>query len=208
MRYGFLYLLAIGMVALSLPACENDAPLPILGNRYAGPNGDTIYPKIPDFRFMNQDSQWVTNATFADKAYVVDFFFTHCPTICPKVSAQMKRVHDRFANDPRVLLLAHTIDPKRDTVLALRRYAAKIGINSSQKWHFVTGPQDSIYAIAENYFSSARVNAEAEGGFDHSGRLILVDKNRYVRAFCDGTDAASVDKFFDSIERLLKEYPQ
>jgi protein SCO1 len=198
------YLLISALLA-TLAACGDSEPLPILGNRHAGPNGDTIYPKVPAFRFMNQDSQWVTNATFADKAYVADFFFIHCPTICPKVTAQMKRVHDAFVNEPRLLLLAHSIDTKNDTVPALHRYAAKIGIENSQKWHFVTGEKDSIYTIAENYFSVAKENPEAPGGFDHSGRLILVDKNRHVRAFCDGTDPESVDQFIQSIQRLLRE---
>lgn len=183
----------------------NDS-LPILGERDVV-NGDTAYHTIPDFSFINQDSQVVNNETFAGKAYVADFFFVSCPTICPKVSKQMKRLHDRFIDEDRFLLLAHTIDPVRDTVGRLRVYAEGLGVESS-KWHFVTGEKDELYAIADDYFSIALENPDAPGGFDHSGRIILVDPQRRVRSFCDGTDPASVDKFMKDIEKLLEEIKQ
>ncbi len=93
---------------------------------------------------------------------------------------------------------------RNDTVAALKRHADKLGIRAPQ-WHLVTGEEDAIYGIADNYFSVATKNPEAPGGFDHSGRLILVDKNRHVRSFCDGTDAAEVDKFMEDIDLLLEE---
>ena len=194
------------LLAFSFNAClpEKKGPLPILGNRDISANGDTIFPKVPDFSFVNQDSQIITNATFGGKAYVADFFFIHCPTICPKVKAQAKRVYDKFAAEPNLLLLSHSIDTKHDTVAALKLYAQKIGIDA-QRWHLVTGNHDTIYDIANSYFSVAKVNPDAPGGFDHSGRLILVDKNRHVRAFCDGTDAADVTRFMEDIERLMLE---
>jgi protein SCO1/2 len=178
--------------------------LPILGERDVTASGDTLYPTIPDFQFIDQDSQLVTNATFAGKAYVVDFFFIHCPTICPKVKANGLRVYQKFKNDDRVLMLSHSIDIRNDTVGALHHHAQKLGIDS-KKWHLVTGDHDAIYAIADNYFSVATEDPSAPGGFDHSGRLILVDKNRHVRSFCDGTDAEDVDRFMKDIERLLAE---
>ncbi len=194
------------LLAILLSACfsEKKGPLPILGNRDISANGDTVFPKVPDFLFVDQDSQKITNATFEGKAYVADFFFIHCPTICPKVKAQAKRIYDKFAAEPNLLLLSHSIDTKHDTVAALKSYAQRIGIDA-QRWHLVTGDHDSIYNIANSYFSVAKVNPDAPGGFDHSGRLILVDKNRHVRAFCDGTDAADVTRFMEDIERLLVE---
>ncbi|MBR9919448.1 MAG: SCO family protein [Bacteroidetes bacterium] len=181
------------------PEQEN---LPILGNRDIV-EGDTIYPKIPDFEFINQDSQLVTNKTFADKAYIVDFFFVSCPSICPKVTKEMLRVHDRFKQDDRVLLLAHTIDVKHDTIPRLKAYAEGLGV-SSNKWHFVTGDKEEIFDIADDYFSVAVENPDAPGGFDHSGRLILVDKDRHVRSFCNGTDPEDVDRFIKDVEQLLE----
>jgi len=177
--------------------------LPILGNSEIV-NGDTIYHQVRDFSFINQDSQEVNNATFEGKAYVVDFFFISCPTICPMVNKQMLRVYDRFKDDDRLLLLAHSIDTKHDTIPRLKQFAQNLGV-SNDKWIFVTGIKDSIYSIANDYFSIAIEDPEAPGGFDHSGRLILVDKNRHVRSFCDGTDPESVDRFMKDIEVLLKE---
>ncbi len=193
------------LVCLLYWACQpTQRTLPILGNRDISPAGDTLYPKVPDFAFVNQDSQQVTNANFAGKIYVVDFFFIHCPTICPKVKAQALRIYEKYKNDDRVLLLSHSIDTRHDTVAALHKYAAKLGIES-KKWHLVTGDKDAIYGIADNYFSVAQEDPNAPGGFDHSGRLILVDQNRHVRAFCDGTDTEDVTRFLDDIDLLLKE---
>jgi len=183
---------------------QKPGKLPILGERDITPAGDTLYPKVPEFQFVDQDSQVVNNATFAGKAYVVDFFFIHCPTICPKVKANGLRVYQKFRNEDQLLMLSHSIDTRNDTVGALKRHAQKLGIDS-KKWHLVTGDHDEIYAIADNYFSVAKEDPSAPGGFDHSGRLILVDKNRHVRAFCDGTNAKEVDRFMKDIENLLSE---
>lgn len=198
----FLLLLCLG----PLMACQGKrepGPLPILGNREVV-NGDTIYHEVRDFSFIDQDSLPVTQETFAGRAYVVDFFFISCPTICPMVTKQMLRVYERFKDEDRLLLLAHTIDTKHDSVPRLKKYAENLGV-PSEKWKFVTGVKDSIYGIANDYFSIAVENTDAPGGFDHSGRLILVDKNRRVRSFCDGTDPESVDRFMEDIETLLKE---
>jgi protein SCO1/2 len=202
MRYGFPGLL-LALVLLS--ACRDQGPrtLPILGERQVV-NGDTLYPRIPDFAFVNQDSQVVTNATFAGKAYVVDFFFIHCPTICPKVKANGLRLYEKYRDDPRIMLLSHSIDTRNDTVPALKRHAEKLGIDA-RKWHLVTGAKDSIYGIADNYFSIAVEDPSAPGGFDHSGRLILVDPDRHVRSFADGTNADDVTRFMDDIDLLLEE---
>lgn len=186
-------------------SCQPPAPksLPILGQREVV-DGDKVYHTIPDFSFIDQDSNVVTNATFAGKAYVADFFFIHCPTICPKTTKQMLRIYERFDTNDGLLLLAHTVDPERDTVAALRRYAHNLNAISS-KWHFVTGDEDAIYDIAGDYFSVALKDPDSSGGFDHSGRLILVDKNRHIRSFCNGTDPGDVDRFMGDIQLLLDE---
>lgn len=202
MKHFFLAIFAALMLIL---ACARPAKrvLPILGERDLA-NGDTMYRSVPEFSFVDQDSQVVTNATFKDKIYVVDFFFIHCPTICPKVKANGLRIYQKYKNDPRLALLSHSIDVKNDTVAALKRHAQKLGIDKPG-WYLVTGDHDAIYDIADDYFSVAVENPDAPGGFDHSGRLILVDKNRHVRSFCDGTDAADVDRFMKDIDILLEE---
>jgi protein SCO1/2 len=191
-------------VLMAFNSCKIEPEkLPILGERDVV-DGDTVYHTIPDFSFVNQDSQVVTNATFSGKAYVADFFFISCPTICPKTTKQMLRIYEHFKNDDRLLLAAHSIDPKRDTVGALKNYAHNLEVET-KKWHFLTGDKDAIYEIADDYFSIAMEDADAPGGFDHSGRLILVDKNRHIRSFCNGTDPKDVDRFMKDIETLLNE---
>lgn len=192
----FLCLLAI--------ACKNEpTKLPILGERDFV-NGDTIYATIPDFAFLNQDSTLITNDTYKGKIYIVDFFFTHCPTICPKVMKNMLRINDKFKDNPNVMLLSHSIDPKRDSIGRLRVYAQNLGIDS-KNWSLVTGDKFKIYEIANKYFAVAKEDPDAPGGFDHSGNIILVDSKRRVRSFADGTDANSVNKFIQDIQLLLDE---
>lgn len=181
--------------------------LPVLGEKEII-DGQEVFHTVGDFSFVNQDSAEVTNATFAEQVYVSDFFFTSCPTICPKMTQQMKRLHDAFADNSAVGLISHTIDTKRDSVERLKQYAENIGIRSAEKWHFVTGEKEAIYDIADDYFSIALENEDAPEGFDHSGRLILVDKERRIRSFADGTNPAEVDRLMLDIEKLLKEYEE
>jgi len=202
MKHSLVLLFAVALFASCGP--QSKRSLPILGERDLSPSGDTIYRSVPDFSFVDQDSQAVTNATFAGKIYMVDFFFIHCPTICPKVKKNGLRLYEKYKNDDRVLMLSHSIDTKNDTVAALKRHAEKLDIDA-KKWHLVTGDHDAIYGIADDYFSVAVVDKNVPGGFDHSGRIILVDKNRHVRAFCDGTNAEDVDRFMKDVDLLLEE---
>ncbi len=198
----YIILITSGLFACTMSSQKRI--LPILGERDISPAGDTIYRSVPDFSFVDQDSQIVNNATFAGKIYVVDFFFIHCPTICPRVKKNGLRIYEKYKNDDRIALLSHSIDVRNDTVAALKRHAQKLGIET-KKWHLVTGDHDAIYGIADDYFSVATEDPDSPGGFDHSGRLILVDKNRHVRSFCDGTDAKDVDRFMKDIDLLLEE---
>lgn len=196
----------ISIVLIGLYACQPQSDtLPVLGNHIIDPaTGDTTYHHIPAFSFVNQDSQTVNNASFEGQVYVADLFFISCPTICPKVSKQMKRIYDRYETDDRLSLLSHTIDPKRDTVARLKKYAEGLGVEAP-KWHFVTGEKDVIYDIAQDYMSIAREDENAEGGLDHSGWLLLIDKDFHIRSFCNGTEAEEVDQFMKDIDLLLKE---
>ncbi len=194
------------MLVAALAACSrepSEKSLPYFGFHDVNPNtGDTIYHTIPDFEFINQDSQLITNASFSGKIYIADFFFISCPTICPKVAQQMLRLHDRYLDNDRVLLLSHTIDIKHDTVPRLKAYAEKLQVKPG-KWHFVTGDRDAIYGIGDDYMSIAKEDPNAPGGFDHSGWLLLVDENRHIRAYCDGTDPEAVTRFMNDVDWLL-----
>ena len=203
--FGLLFSLIILYSACGLGG-NDDSKLPIIGERLGfSTSGDTEYTQVPKFSFINQDSVTITNKDFDGKIYVVDFFFTHCPTICPKVTANMLRIYERFKDSSEVSLLSHSIDTKHDTVGRLHEYAEKLGVKAP-KWHFITGNQDSIYGIADKYYLVIpSVDSTIEGGFNHDGRLVLVDKQKRVRSFCDGTDAEDVNRFMKDIEKLLKE---
>lgn len=198
-------LITFGLFIILLTiSCKNEPKkLPILGERDFV-NGDTVYATIPDFAFLNQDSILITNETYKGKVYVVDFFFTHCPTICPKVMKNMLRINEKFKDNPNVRLLSHSIDPKRDTVGRLRTYAKNLGIDA-ENWSLVTGDKFKVYDIANKYFAVAKEDPDSPGGFDHSGNIILVDSKRRVRSFADGTDANSVNKLIQDIQILLDE---
>jgi protein SCO1/2 len=204
----FRLFVAISLISLgALAACQsgNEGPLPYYGFHEIDPaTGDTTYHAIRDFAFIDQDSQVVTNATFAGKAYVADFFFISCPTICPKVKQQMLRIYNKYQDDDRLMLLSHTIDPKRDTIARLKKYAQGLGADTP-KWRFVTGVKDSIYEITYDYISTALEAPDAPGGFDHSGYILLIDPNRHLRAYANGTDPEEVTRFMEQIDQLLRE---
>ncbi len=167
--------------------------------------GDTIWHTIPAFSFVDQDSNVVTNSTFAGKIYVADFFFTTCPSICPKMKEQMLRIYNRYIDNDTVAILSHSIDPKHDTVGTLKAYADKLGI-SSNKWHLITGNKEDIYNMATYYFIAVEEDPRVAGGFAHSGGFLLVDKEGHIRGHYDGTRPEEVDELLLDIETLLRAY--
>jgi protein SCO1/2 len=202
-----VWLCALVAIAGMLDGCkkESEPPLPIYGEREVV-GKDTVYHKIADFKFLDQDSAQISNATFNGKIYVADFFFTSCRTICPIMKTQMLRVYDSIQNKPDVLLLSHTIDPEYDTVGLLHDYAERLGV-SSAKWHFVTGNKDDIYKIAQtSYFSTALEDKSNTDGFIHSGAFLLIDKQRRIRGKYDGTKEEDVNRLLADIQRLETEH--
>ncbi len=198
--------IAFVLAIASIQSCTTEVkPLPILGKKEVSADGDTIYHTIPKFSFVDQDSNYITNRTYKDKVYVSDFFFTACPTICPQMAAQLLRIYNHYEGNDMVKILSHSIDPVRDSVPRLKDYANKLGV-SSDKWSFVTGIRTEIYDIAESYFSIAMEDEDAPGGFNHSGRFILVDWDGRIRSFCDGTDKDDVNRLMKDIDNLLAEY--
>jgi len=203
------------VLVLMIAGCSNpeNKKLPILGRKSIQERTvnetvkfDTIYHRIDDFTFTNQDSMEVTNSTFENKIYVADFFFTTCPTICPIMKTQMLRVYQHFENNEGILFLSHTIDPEYDTVALLHDFADRLGV-SSKKWHFVTGPKEYIYEIGQNSYMVTAMEDENElGGYLHSGAFILVDPDRQIRGLYDGTKEDQVDLLISDIPKLLREY--
>ncbi len=215
MRSSWTALLILGLCYVFAVACgsSNDGTskhaghvLPVIGEREVV-NGDTVYHTIGDWSFYRQDSALVTEDMLAGTPYVVDFFFTSCPTICPRVTQNMLRLEEHFrGTHPELKLISFTIDPKRDSVGHLRNYSRNLGVETADRWWFLTGDKAALYGIADDYFSVAMESTDpASGGFDHSGRILFVDGQGQVRAFANGTDAAEVNDLIEDIEGFLND---
>jgi protein SCO1 len=183
---------------------EQSSPLPILGNKQLI-DGKEVHVTVGNIDHFNQDSVRISNKDLAQNIYVADFFFTSCPSICPKVAKEMLKVYEAFKDEPMVKLVSFTIDPKRDTPQKLGLYASNLGVDT-KKWMFLSGEKESTFALARTFFVSALEDKSAPGGFDHSGMIILVDKQGHVRAFSEGKDPSKTSEFISNIKRLLKEY--
>lgn len=205
--------LALGLLPAACspadPAGTTEAParqLPFLGVPPAGGSAtDTLPAPIPAFELTNQAGQRVTKATFAGHIYVANFFFATCPSICPPMQRELLRVYQRFAKEPRVLLLSHTIDPAHDSVAVLRDYAQRLGVPTAARWHFVTASRDTIFGLARAYLASALVDAKAPGGLVHSGSLTLVAAQGRTRGLYDGLNPKEVTRLLSDIPVLLHE---
>ena len=206
-------LLVILFIVLSCSNEKYENRLPYLGRKEiknvdfdGGVKADTIYHTVADFKFVDQDSNLVTNDTFKGKIYVADFFFTTCPTICPVMQSHMLEVYKQYQDNPEVAFISYTIDPNYDTVPVLKEYADRLGIDS-KKWHLVTGDQDKIYDLGQNsYMVTAQQDPNELGGYLHSGAFLLVDKERHIRGIYDGTKEDDVKLLEEDIKRLLSEY--
>ncbi len=184
---------------------DPDQPLPVIGPPTVK-DGNAIPHKIPEFSFVDQDSNRITVNTFEGKIFVADFFFSTCPDICPKMSQQMLRVHDEFLENDKVGILSHSLDPEYDTPAVLSDYAEKLGVRT-EKWHMVTGyDRRFINEFGQkNYLVTAKEDENAPGGILHSGHFILVDTERHIRGVYDGTLPEEVDMLIHDMKRLLNE---
>ncbi len=197
-------------------ASEESKALPFLGDHEVEFNrredetmvADTVYYTIPRFSFINQDGQEISHRDYLGKIFVADFFFTHCPSICPMMSAQMLRLQGMVTEaglKEQVKFLSHTVDPVRDNPDTLKAYASKMGADLGN-WNFVTGEAEDIYYQAENgYMLTAFPSDSADGGFFHSDKIALVDKHMRLRGIYDGTSTKSVDQLFEDIKQLNRE---
>jgi len=194
------------MMLFLFASCEQGQvqDLPRIGqHQYV--DGDTIFYTIPAFDFVNQDSIAINNASLKNHIYISDFFFTSCPTICPKVKKQMLRVYKKYKSDDLIKLVSHTLDPKRDDTKALKKFAGNLNVDTD-KWMFLTGDKDELREMALKYFVAVVEDDEAPGGLDHSGKIVVVDKAGHVRAFAEGTDPDDVTELMNEIDILIAEY--
>jgi protein SCO1/2 len=162
------------------------------------------YHKVADFKLINQNGDTVTQENYKGKIYVADFFFTTCQTICPIMTDHMKKIQEEFKDDDEVLLLSHTVTPKIDSVEQLRKYADKKGVIDS-KWNLVTGDKKQIYELArKSYFV---VKNQGNGGpYDmiHTENFALIDNQRRIRKFYDGTNPDAIEELIEDIATLKK----
>lgn len=199
MYKSFLYIASLIVIG----SCNNQEKLPYLGNSEM--DGEkVVHHKIRPFSFYNQDSIVINSDTLKRYIYIADFFFTSCPSICPKVMKEMLKIHEAVKDNPNIRLVSFTIDPKRDTPEKLKLYAGNLGIHT-KNWHFLSGDKDFTLDLANDFFVVALEDPEAPGGFDHSGKIILVDQDGHVRSFTEGTDSSKTDQFIEDIFKLLEE---
>ena len=171
---------------------------------YGNP-GHTVKP----FSFINQNGKVVTDKDFDGKIYVVEYFFTTCEGICPKMNENMAKVYQAFRGQNDVAILSHTVDPETDTVEQLKRYSMKFDADPNQ-WVFVTGNKDSLYKMAiKSYIvpvTEDTTNTDVLPDFIHTEKFILVDKEKHIRGIYDGTNEGDVKKLIVDINTLQSEY--
>jgi protein SCO1/2 len=161
--------------------------------------------RIQSFSFINQDNKQITLEDFNAEIIVTDFFFTHCPVVCPKMTKSLKRVQDKFSGDKNIHILSFTVDPERDDAAQLKNYGRQFGINTNQ-WTLLTGDKKELYKLARNSFMIAAT--DGDGGpedFIHSEKLVLLDSQRRIRGYYDGTNEKQADKLLNDIKKLKNE---
>ncbi|MFD2932366.1 SCO family protein [Spirosoma flavum] len=165
-----------------------------------------ITHRIADFSFRDQTNTLITQQTVANKIHVANFFFTACPTICPKINNLLKVVQDTFRHEPKVVLLSFSVTPWLDSVSRLHRYAKSKGILAT-KWHLLTGERSRIYTLArQSYFAEEAIGFSKDSTeFLHTEHVLLVDQNRRIRGVYNGTLPLDIDKLIADIQTLLKE---
>ena len=164
------------------------------------------YHKIADFELVNQNGDTITQDYYNDKIYIADFFFTTCLTICPIMTDHMVQIQEKIKNDEEVLLLSHTVFPVADSVPVLKEYALEKGV-IDDKWNLVTGDKKEIYELARKSYLATKSTGDG-GKYDmiHTENFILVDKNKQIRGFYDGTDPEAIENLMHDLEVLKAEY--
>ncbi len=168
--------------------------LPVLGNP-----GHTI----ADFSFLDQEGKTITRDSIRGKVCVVEYFFTTCPTICPKMNAEMLKVYDRFRDVPGFLILSHTVDPTTDSVPVLARYAERYHADP-RVWMFLTGPKKELYQMArQSYLLDSGSGDGGPDDFVHTQMWALVDQQGRLRGFYDSLQPDQVTKLEHDLHTLL-----
>lgn len=209
-------LLGIGVTIAYFMIQPKEKPLPIINP--VDLESEMVDPEmlrigrghhVANFSFLNQEGETITQAEVEGKVYVVEYFFTTCGTICPRMNDQMRRIQLKFADNDDVRLMSFTVNPEVDTVAQMKSYADDHGAKNGQ-WHFLTGPKEDLYALARKSFfvlkpAEAKNLGDVGSDFIHTNNFVLVDQQGRLRGYYDGTSAKEVDELMKDIERLLEE---
>ncbi|WP_299057734.1 SCO family protein [uncultured Polaribacter sp.] len=161
---------------------------------------------IADFELINQNGKIITNKDYQDKIYIADFFFTRCQTICLAMAFNMSELQEFYKNDTDIMFLSHSVTPVIDSVSVLKEYALKKGVLDG-KWNVTTGPKKHIYNLArKSYFAVLDEGNGDENDFIHTEQFVLVDKQRRIRGYYDGTDTKEMQQLKEDIVLLKEEY--
>lgn len=209
----FIWLLPIILLSCNSNEESDLSELPFYNSAIFTPhwfanNSDSIanFHQIAAFSLTNQNGETITEKTVDGKIYVVDFFFTSCPGICPKMTANMKVLQDEFLNDEEILLLSHSVTPEVDSIEKLQAYAVDKGVDA-KRWHLLTGEREMIYKLGRKaYFVEESFGLEkSEDDFLHTENFVLIDKNRHIRGIYNGLNKTDVQNLIDDIMILKKE---
>lgn len=164
------------------------------------------YHTIADFMLTNQNGETITEQSYENSIYIADFFFTTCPSICPIMTKNMANIQEQILNDDEVMLLSHSVTPKIDSVEQLKKYAIEKGVIDA-KWNLVTGDKKQIYELARKSYLAVKNDGDG-GPFDmiHTENFILVDKERRIRGFYDGTSEEEIKELLEDLSILKASY--
>jgi len=161
---------------------------------------------IADFELTNQNGQKITNKNYKDKIYVADFFFTRCQTICINMAYNMGELQNLYKKDTEIMFLSHSVTPEIDSVTVLKEYADRKGVIDG-KWNITTGAKTHIYELArKSYFAVLDEGTGDENDFIHTEQFVLVDKEKRIRGYYDGTEKEDMEKLKKDIVLLKEEY--
>ncbi|MFM2368017.1 MAG: hypothetical protein RL619_313 [Bacteroidota bacterium] len=210
--FGVLLVFSIITIYLFYVALKPSKSLPIFNPSDVNPElvDSTVqyiskYHTIADFSFVNQNGKTITQKDYEGKVYVADFFFTTCGSICPKMTTNLAEVQKAIINNPKVMLLSHTVFPEIDSIPVLKAYAIKNGVVDS-KWNLVTGDKKAIYTMARKSYLAVKLG-RPEQLYDmvHTENFVLVDTKRRVRGFYDGTKKEDMKRLIEDINFLCTE---
>lgn len=186
-----------------------------VSNHKKAENGLVEVGPAPKFELTDQNNKKITNEAYKGKVYVLEFFFSTCPSICPVMNKNMIDIQNEFFGNPNFGIASITINPEYDTVAVLKEHADILGVKSSN-WHMMTGDKDYIYNLSNKGFNIyAGENKNVGGGFEHSGLFALIDKEGNIRSrrdkfgnpilYYDGLDKKGIKAIIEDIKKLLNE---